>query len=95
MRIAFNAGVRFWAVFLLQFSLLALLLKLVLGIDILNTALVVSGWLFIGHLVTIDDELPGGFFNPDGATKPPWLELTAKAIAFGATLILKYLALAG
>jgi hypothetical protein len=29
-------------------------------------------WLVLGLLVTIDDDLPGGWSNPDGKTPPPW-----------------------
>jgi len=30
------------------------------------------GWPLIGTLVTLDDDLPGGWSNPDGTVKPPW-----------------------
>ena len=40
------------------------------------TALAVFvGWPLIGTLVTADDDFPGGFSNPDGSVKPPWLVL--------------------
>ena len=32
------------------------------------------GWPLIGTLVTIDDDFPGGWSNPDGKARPPWLE---------------------
>ena len=32
------------------------------------------GWPFVGTLMTIDDDLPGGFSNPDGSVRPPWLQ---------------------
>jgi hypothetical protein len=32
------------------------------------------GWPVVGTLVTIDDDLPGGWSNPDGSVRPPWLE---------------------
>ena len=31
------------------------------------------GWPLVGTLITLDDDLPGGFSNPDGAVKPEWL----------------------
>jgi hypothetical protein len=34
---------------------------------------VLVAWPLIGTLITIDDDLPGGFSNPDGSVKPPWL----------------------
>lgn len=30
-------------------------------------------WPLIGTLVTADDDLPGGWSNPDGDMRPPWL----------------------
>jgi hypothetical protein len=30
------------------------------------------GWPILGTLVTIDDDLPGGWSNPDGSVRPPW-----------------------
>ena len=32
------------------------------------------GWPLGGTLMTIDDDLPGGWSNPDGGVRPPWLE---------------------
>src|SRR6266446_4251085 len=34
------------------------------------------GWPLIGTLITLDDDLPGGWSNPDGKTKPEWKTLT-------------------
>jgi hypothetical protein len=31
------------------------------------------GWPLAGTIVTADDDLPGGFSNPDGTIPPPWL----------------------
>ena len=31
------------------------------------------GYPFVGTLVTIDDDFPGGWSNPDGKSWPPWL----------------------
>jgi len=30
------------------------------------------GWPALGRLVTADDDLPGGWSNPDGTVPPPW-----------------------
>ena len=30
------------------------------------------GWPIVGLIVTADDDLPGGWSNPDGKTPPPW-----------------------
>jgi len=31
-------------------------------------------WPLGGTLITSDDDLPGGWNNPDGTVRPPWLE---------------------
>lgn len=30
------------------------------------------GWPIAGLIITADDDLPGGWSNPDGKTPPPW-----------------------
>lgn len=42
------------------------------------TVLAFSGWVFFGHLVTADDDAPGGWSNPDGSASSPWVSLAAK-----------------
>lgn len=37
-----------------------------------------SGLVVVGHLVTIDDDFPGGWSNPDGSQTFPWKELLLK-----------------
>ena len=32
------------------------------------------GWPLLGTLATIDDDLKGGWSNPDGKVRPPWLQ---------------------
>jgi hypothetical protein len=34
-------------------------------------------WPLVGTLVTADDDLPGGWSNPDGTVRPPWLEASS------------------
>ena len=52
-------------------------------------ALVLSGWAFLGHFVTLDDDMPGEWSNPEGSRKL-WLtsvaELFVKLAAFGGAL---------
>ena len=38
-----------------------------LGKGIALPLLFLSGWAFLGHLITIDEELPGGWSNPQGS----------------------------
>ena len=56
-----------------------------LGFKIGVFSLVASGWAFFGHLVTLDDDAPGGFSNP-GSESRLWrasrLELLAKGVLF-------------
>jgi hypothetical protein len=33
------------------------------------------GWPLLGTLITIDDDMKGGWSNPDGAVRPPWLRI--------------------
>lgn len=33
------------------------------------------GWSIVGTIVTADDDLPGGWSNPDGTVPPPWVTL--------------------
>ena len=32
------------------------------------------GWPVVGTLITIDDDMKGGWSNPDGTVRPPWLQ---------------------
>jgi len=52
-----------------------------LSLGLLWLALFV-GWPLVGTLITLDDDLPGGWSNPDGAAVPPWRDA-----AFGAQLV--------
>ncbi len=57
-------------------------------------ALVISGWTFLGHFVTLDDDLPGEWSNPEGSRKIWYLslgELGLKAVIFLALLMVVYL----
>jgi hypothetical protein len=53
----------------------AVIAHLKLGVS-LGVALFVLlvGWPIIGTLITLDDDLPGGWSNPDGSVRPPWRE---------------------
>ena len=48
-----------------------------------------SGWAFLGHLITIDDELPGGWSNPEGS-RAIWrrslAEMVLKMVLFVASI---------
>lgn len=48
-------------------------------------ALIVSGWAFGGHLITLDDDMRGGWSNPEGS-RAVWgrsvVELFTKLLVF-------------
>ena len=56
--------------------ILGLVLKYVVGGDPVGLTMLVMlvGLPLIGFFATIDDDLPGGFSNPDGTARGPWRE---------------------
>lgn len=56
-------------------------------------ALVFSGWVALGHLVTLDDDAPGEWSNPEGS-KAIWcrsrVQLIVKIVVFTAVGIAFY-----
>lgn len=51
----------------------ALALHTFLGIGLgLSFLIFFVGWPLIGTFITIDDDLKGGWSNPDGTVPPPW-----------------------
>ena len=61
---------------LLAVALFGALVIHVMGGIALGIALLIFfvGWPIVGTLVTLDDDLPGGWSNPDGSARPDWLE---------------------
>jgi hypothetical protein len=57
----------------------AVILSLIWKVPYLYTAIGFAAWAFAGHLITIDDDLPSGWSNPDGSIPFPWAELAIKA----------------
>ena len=68
----------------------AILLSLVLGaalalsaiwqIPYIYSLMGFAALVFLGHVVTIDDDIPGGWSNPDGTEPFPWSELLVKGV---------------
>jgi hypothetical protein len=56
-------------------------------------ALVLSGWASFGHIITLDDDVPGEWSNPE-RSKKMWyssiLELFVKIAVFVATILIIY-----
>lgn len=64
-------------------------LKVLLGINLIDLGLVISGSMFFGRLIALDDELPGGFYNPDGELPFPKYELSGIGLSFIGLVVLK------
>jgi hypothetical protein len=60
-------------------SVCAIVLSIGWHVPYIYTFVGVSALVLGGHLITIDDEMPGGFSNPDGSEPFPWAELLVKA----------------
>lgn len=73
-----------YAILLVVVIAVALLLSLVWHVPYVYTLIGFSAWALIGHLVTADDDAPGGWSNPDGSLPFPWVELLIKALVLGA-----------
>jgi hypothetical protein len=54
-------------------------------------ALILSGWAALGHLITLDDDMPGEWSNPQ-RSRAVWrrslAELTVKLLAFAGVICL-------
>lgn len=59
----------------------AVILSLIWKVPYLYTMIGFAFWAFAGHLITMDDDLPNGWSNPDGSMPFPWAELAIKAAA--------------
>jgi hypothetical protein len=70
---------RFYKRYLLIIGVIAavaILLRVFLQIPVWFTfAALLIGWPLVGTLVTLDDDFPGGWSNPDGKSVPEWKRL--------------------
>ena len=60
-------------------TIAAVLLSLIWHVPYLYTLIGAAAWTFVGHIITADDDAPGGWSNPDGTIPFPWHELAVKA----------------
>ncbi len=63
-----------WIILIVAFGgalAMHVLLKISLGLSLL---IFFVGWPLLGTIVTIDDDLKGGWSNPDGSVRPPWVQ---------------------
>jgi hypothetical protein len=58
----------------------SIVLSLAWSVPYIYTVMGFSAWAFVGHLVTADDDAPGGWSNPDGSFPFPWAELATKGL---------------
>jgi hypothetical protein len=68
-----------------------IVLSLAWDIPYIYTAIGFAAWAFVGHLVTADDDAPGGWSNPDGTLSFPWVELTMKGLVLMALCLVAWL----
>lgn len=68
------------ALLLLGTSIAATAVSALWRVPYIFTFLGVAALVLVGHLVTIDDDIPGGWSNPDGSQPFPWGELLVKAV---------------
>lgn len=64
-----------YGIILAMFCTTAVILSSIWAVPYLYTAIGFATWALAGQLITIDDDLPGGWSNPDGSVPFPWLEL--------------------
>lgn len=56
----------------------AVALSLLWDVPYIYTLIGFAAWTAVGHLITADDDLPGGWSNPDGTLPFPWKGLAIK-----------------
>lgn len=61
------------------------------NVPFIYTAIGFSAWAFVGHLVTADDDAPGGWANVDSSLSFPWMELAITALVLVALCLLAWL----
>jgi hypothetical protein len=69
----------------------AILLSWFWRVPYLFTLIGAAAWAFFGHIITLDEDLPGGWGNLDGSLPFPWRELAAKALVLGALVAIALL----
>ena len=62
-----------WLLYSVLGSFVTLMLHFVAGLSFgISAFAAFVGWPLVGTLVTFDDDLPGGWSNPDGTVTPEW-----------------------
>jgi hypothetical protein len=76
------------AILLLASTLAAIGLSALWRVPYIFTFVGVAALVLAGHVATIDDDMPGGWSNPDGSQPFPWAELLVKAAVVGVLALL-------
>ncbi len=84
-------AIKRYAIPIVLFLSTTIVLSLVWHVPYIFTVIGFAAWAFIGHLVTADDDTPGGWSNPDGSLPFPWAELAIKALVLAALCALAIL----
>lgn len=84
-----NPTTKYWIRLTLGVIGFGVVLKVLLGINLADFGLIITGWMFLGRLITLDDELPGGFHNLDGELRFPKYELLGIGLSFIGLVVLK------
>lgn len=84
-----NPTTKYWIRTILGLMGFGAVLKLLLGISLVDFGLVISGWMLFGRLISLDDELPGGFYDSDSELPFPKYELSGIGFSFIGLLVLK------
>ena len=71
-----------WTVLIGIVFFLPIILSVLFSIPYIYTVIGYTGWPFFGHLITIDDDFPGGWSNPFGTEPMPWGALMVKGLIF-------------
>ena len=72
-----HSNVRAWLLYPTMASTVTLILHFACGLAWgLSAFAAFVGWPLLGTLITADDDLPGGWSNPDGTERPPWRTAT-------------------
>lgn len=74
-----DSELKHYGVVLAAVCVTALILSLIWRVPYLYTTIGFAVWVFGGHLITVDDDFPGGWSNPNGDIPFPWAELAIKA----------------
>lgn len=80
-----------YGIILAMFCSIAVVFSLIWAVPYLYTAIGFALWALLGHLITIDDDLSGGWSNPNGSVQFPGAELAVKAVVLLVLIALVFL----